>query len=298
MNNLNIIKLNCTIILKRSIFIASSLFSILAIFLSFVSWDEIGIKQICSKFLIFIGIIMIAVLLAILYSCFFDNQNVVWKNGTGKIIVRYGDIMKIAFDKDNDNERIIVIPVNTCFDTIVDSDIASCEKPIVSPSTIHGKWIKAVINSGISQSKIDEKINRYIQENNITPIKELSIEEKKRGNRLCYKRGMVVPFSARNNVTFFLLALSEFDCNNNAQCNKDELIDCIKSLISFYNGHGQGFKMYLPLMGTNLSRVGLSHRDALNKITTLFKLYNDQIHGEINIIVFDKDKDKVSISNV
>ena len=55
--------------------------------------------------------------------------------------------------------------------------------------------------------------------------------------------------------------------------------------------------MFLPLMGTNLSRVDLSHKDALNKIVALFKLYNDQIHGEVNIVVYDKDKDKVSISD-
>lgn len=297
MSYLNILRLNCTVIIKETVFIASGIFTLLSIFLSFVSWNEIGINQTCSKFFIFIGIIIISVLLAILNSCFFTNENVIWKNGTGKIIVRYGDIMKIASKKDDD-KKIIVIPVNTCFDTIVDSDIALWEKPIVSPNTIHGKWINHIINSGISQSEIDEKIQKYIRENNIIPSKELSIEQKARGNRLCYKRGTVIPFSNEENVIFFLLVLSEFDFNNNAQCNKDELIDCIKSLISFYDKRGQGFKMYLPLMGTNLSRVGLSHKDALNKITTLFKLYNDQIHGEVNIVVYDKDKDKVSILDV
>lgn len=297
MNYLNILRLNCTAILKKTLFISSGIFTLLSIFLSFVSWNDLGVNQIYSKFFIFIGIIIISLLLAILDCCFFIDKNVVWNNGTGKIVVRYGDIIKIAFKKDND-KKIIVIPVNTCFDTIVDSNISSLERPIVSPNTIHGKWINHIINSGISQSEIDEKIKKYIRENNIIPSKELSIEQKARGNKLCYKRGTVVPFSNEENITFFLLALSEFDSNNNAQCNKEGFIDCIKSLISFYDKHGQGFKMYLPLMGTGLSRVELSHIEALNKITTLFDLYNDQIHGEINIIVYDKDKDKVSILDV
>lgn len=294
----DIIKLNMQIILKRSIFLASTFFSILAVLLSFITWDELGIKSICNRVLIFIFILIASVLIATFYSCFYDNRNVVWRNGAGKITVSYGDLMKIAFPRENSKEKIVVIPVNTCFDTIVDTDIALGEKPMVSPSTIHGKWLTAMINSGISSNEIDEKIKNYIKVKNIIPLHEIPQEQKKRGNRFCHKRGLVVPFKGRNKVTFFLLALSEFNPNNNAQCTKDELIECIKSLISFYNKNGQGFEMFLPLMGTNLSRVGLSHEEALNKITTLFKLYSDQVHGEINIIVYENDKDKVSILNI
>ncbi|MGU8432053.1 hypothetical protein ACSW9V_09730 [Clostridium perfringens] len=45
-----------------------------------------------------------------------------------------------------------------------------------------------------------------------------------------------------------MLALSDFNSNNNVRCEKDELIECINSLISFYNEKGQGFKIFLPFM--------------------------------------------------
>ena len=51
-------------------------------------------------------------------------------------------------------------------------------------------------------------------------------------------------------------------------------------------------------MGTGLSRAGLSHEESLNVISNLLKLNGDQIHGEVNIVVFEKDMDKVSIHNL
>lgn len=55
----------------------------------------------------------------------------IWENASGKVSVRYDDIMKIAFPKKYKKNKIVVIPVNTCFDTQVDEDIARCDKPLV-----------------------------------------------------------------------------------------------------------------------------------------------------------------------
>lgn len=67
----------------------------------------------------------------------------------------------------------------------------------------------------------------------------------------------------------------------------------IKSLVDFYDKYGQGYSMEIPLMGTNLSRAGLSHNDSLRVITSLFQLYGEKIHGEIDVVIYKGDKDKV-----
>ena len=69
------------------------------------------------------------------------------------------------------------------------------------------------------------------------------------------------------------------------------------TLIDFYNTHSQGFEIFVPLMGTNLSRVGLSHHESLDIIKNLFLLYKDSIHGTVNVVAYNKEKDKVSIFN-
>lgn len=73
---------------------------------------------------------------------YFKRTKTIWESPSGKIKVCYSDIMKDGFDKRNKEEKLFVIPVNSCFDTIVDEDISTCSKPLVSPNSLHGRWIK------------------------------------------------------------------------------------------------------------------------------------------------------------
>ncbi len=92
-----------------------------------------------------------------------------------------------------------------------------------------------------------------------------------------------------------MFANSEYDKDNIAHTSTDDLALCIKSLVNFYDHRGQGHKLIIPLMGTNLSRVGLSHDDSLRVITSLFQLYGDKIHGEVDVVIYKGDKDKVTL---
>lgn len=105
----------------------------------------------------------------------------------------------------------------------------------------------------------------------------------------------VAMIRGNNNSTFLLLAISEYDKDNIAHTSVDDLEMCIKSLLNFYDQHGQGHRLVIPLMGTNLSRAGLSHNDSLRVITSLFQLYGDKIHGEVDVVIYKGDKDKVTL---
>lgn len=288
------IKLNANAIIKNTIRVAGTIFTLLSIVLSFFQWEDIGIIQPCCKILIFILLITLSILIAFIIIVF-TKSHTIWENGSAEIKIHYADIMKLAFEQKHKKKIIVVIPVNTCFDTQVDKSISESDKPLVSPNTLHGKWIENMINHNKSQEQLDEMIDKYIEKKEINLSSELSEEQKKRGKRKCYKRGTVVSVEGNKNVTFFLLALSEFDDKNNAQCSKDELIECLHRLILCYNEIGQGYDLYLPLMGTNLSRAGLSHNDSLQTIISVLRLYSDKIHGSVNIIVYNKDRDKVTI---
>lgn len=102
-------------------------------------------------------------------------------------------------------------------------------------------------------------------------------------------------FSLLSMVYIFILALSEFDINNEAQSTKEDVIKCLKKLLSFYSSNGQGDEMYLILMGTGRSSARLTHEELLQTIKSVLLLYKQEIQGTINVIVYNKDKDKVSI---
>lgn len=276
--------------------IASIAYTVLTIILTFISWEDLGISSITFRILLLLLVFVSSVIFAIVYMCLIKKEVTIWEKGNGTIKVCYNDIMKIAFEKDKkNNKKIVVIPVNTCFDTIVEDDINKEERPLVSSRTLHGKWIKKMTKNDISLDELDNRISNSIDKQKIKPLNIIPENKKDRGKRQEYERGTISIVKGNTNVDFFLLALSKFDENNNAQCSKDEFIETIHKLILFYNKNGQGYDLFLPLMGTNLSRIGISHEASLSILESSFKLYSDEIHGKINIIIYNKEKNKVAI---
>ncbi len=293
--HLKAFKLNLKIVFNTMWKIASFLFGAISVILAFITWDDVGLKEIKHRILLFFIIILISFVLAAIYIVFIKRSRTIWKKGNRKIKITYGDLLKRAFPYRKSSKKIVVIPVNTTFDMIVDEDIEKVCKPLVSPKTIHGQWVKTMISRGETVENINQRVSDYFALCNKSPTKTLSENEKHRGNLDCYEKGTIAVLNGENNVIYFLLALSEFDKDNKAHTTKNDLIDCIKKLIEFYDSHGQGFKLYLPVMGTGLSRTDLTHDEALNIIVNMFELHSDQINGKINIIIYKNDKDKVSV---
>lgn len=101
------------------------------------------------------------------------RNNVVWYAGDGKINICYADIMKLAFPKKDKSKKIIVIPVNTSFDTIVDEEISLYDKTLALPTTIHGTWMRNMVRNGFKIEDIDSAIDKYIALRNIQLLKIL-----------------------------------------------------------------------------------------------------------------------------
>lgn len=280
---------------KKWFMLMGSIFGLLSIILSFVSWEDFGIEDVYGKILIFVMIVVSTLFVAILWICCIKQKNTIWERGNGKIVIRYGDIMKIAFPKKERENRIVVIPVNSCFDTKVDEELAIQTKPLVSPNTIHGQWIRRMEKKGWELKKLDEAIEKSIKLKGIRYVKKIERQNKDRGNLKQYERGEVVVVEGDNGVNFFLLALTDFDEDNKAQSSKESIIKCLKKLLDFYNKSGQGFDIYIPLVGTGMARSGMSHVESLQTIKSVLQLYSDKIKGEFNVVIYSKDKEKVSI---
>ena len=123
------LKLNIDFIIKGTLKTSGVIFSIIAIVLSFISWEDLGIENICYKIMMLIGIVIISLIITSIYVLYAKNSCTVWECGNRKIILRYSDIIKQGFSDKIKKDKIIVIPVNTCFDTLVDYDLAPSAKP-------------------------------------------------------------------------------------------------------------------------------------------------------------------------
>ncbi len=179
-----------------------------------------------------------------------------------------GDLISIGFNKkDAPGEKIVVIPVDTGFTLKVDS---SSREPLISKDSIHGKWIIRMKKAGHGTKWIKSHIS-YIGQNGI---------------------GKIGIIKTRDSI-FYLVALSELGDRNKASSSEENVKKCLESVIKEYDFGSQGIPLYLPLMGTGRSRAGLTPKKSLELIESFLLEKRGQIHGEINIVVYRKDLDKV-----
>lgn len=283
-------------ILRFSFKIASIIFTIIATILMFVSWSDLRILNTFFKIFILFAICLFSFVISIILHIYFLKTVKIWSRGKNKVSAFYGDIFKMAFSSIHKNEGIYVIPVNDTFDTIVDEPNEKIKHPLVSPNTLHGKWIKKFIkDENISIEELDKRIIDNLSLNGYLPIKQLNIDKKVRGKLDVYSIGTICQITSSKGINFYLLVISSFDENNNAQSNKKKIRDAIDFLIDFYDSKGQGEPIYIPLMGTGSSRASMNHKQSLSIIKSSVLTNEKSLNGDLNIVVYDGDRDKVSI---
>lgn len=285
------VKLNIVPIFRQTVLISGTVFSILTIFLSFLSWEDMKIKNTWIKVSILIGIIIISFIVSLVCVVLILKKKRLWANGKNKVLAFYGDLFRII---SKNEKKIIVIPVNDTFETIVDDDLSK-NKPLISLTTIHGQWIQYMNNKGIDSSTLNEMIKSNLVDRNFKPLKIYNDNEKCRGNKESYPLGTISTIKDENNTTFYLLAISNFDDNNKATSTRRNIRNCVDELIDFYDINGQGYPIYIPLFGTGRSRADLTHQQAFKAIKSAILTNEKAIHGTLNIVIYKKDRDKVSI---
>lgn len=272
--------------------ITSFVFGLLAVAQIFVGWDSFGIKDddVKCKITIFCIIIVVCIVIAFIVSIFFSNRKTIYSKDEVKIVVKYDDLLKIAFPKKPEKEKIVVIAVNRCFDTVVDQDLIKAE-------SVHGQFLQNFAQNDKEKMDLYDRIEASLHEFGYRH-EHLDVSEKKCGKRHRYPLGAVARINGENGVTFFLLALTTFDVNCNAHCTKREYIECMLKLFEYYDKHGQGRDLYLYPMGTNMARTGLSKRDSLEVIVTLTKISKEYLKSETTIVVDKKYKSDIAIADL
>ncbi len=289
------VKLNLKPIFHLFLKISGIVFSVFAILVTFISLEDVGITNIWHKIGIILSILVLSLIMSMILILFFFKKNRIWSNGKNKVFASYGDLIKYAFKVKEKNKRIIVIPVNDTFETIVDVGGEKVVNPLVSPNSLHGIWIEEFCKKyEITVNELNSRISGNLKLQNRKPVQVYSEDEKRRGNKEKYDLGTVAILNAGNTI-FYLVAISEFDEKNNAQSNKINIRKAVENLIEFYDENGQGFPLYMPLMGTGTSRAKLTHKQSLKLIKSGIFTFEEKINGQINIIVFHKDRDKISI---
>jgi len=282
------IKNNFLAIIKYFVAYWGALSTLLGVWIAFFSWEDMGVNRKITRLLILLGIIAIAFITAII-TVLCRNKKRIFGDINKGVTLCYDDIIKLGFPKKATGRKIVVIPVNRCFDL-------SCENNLISKKTIHGQWIGKFIKSAQKEQEIDLYIQNELRKQGVS-FDTIAKESKKEGNTCRYPCGTVVSIEGNNNITFYLLALSNFDEGLRAHCSELEFCETIQGLLHYYDRYGQGEDLYCPVMGDHIVRPTKNTNDVIDLMLSIFKFNNSLIHGNINLVVYNKMKKDISILN-
>lgn len=195
----------------------------------------------------------------------------VWSNGKNSIFLLNGDLMALSFNaKEKNKEKIVVIPFDK--DYHLNITRINSSYPEVSIETLHGQWIKRMQDEGLTTEDIKKEIdNGVINRDSIGSISKVY----------------------HNNVLFYLVGLSIFDENNKAHSSRDAIKICVANILEEYDKTGQGAPIYIPLLGTGRSRIGLSYVESIKAIKEECLKHKENIQGTVNIIVYTKNLEEI-----
>lgn len=280
------IKNNWKIIKSKYVSIAGTLFSVVTLLLSFLSWEDLGIENGYIRILILLLLMILCAASAIVY-CLNKNVKSIFGDNNKGVKVCYNDLINLSFPETNEGDRIIVIPVNRCFDV-------SFEQNLVAENSIHGKWLKRYIVSEDQRDYMNKEIQTKLKEKGYD-YDELNREDKKAGNLIRYQPGTVVEMPGTNGVKFYLLAVAMFDKNLNARCTEEEFYKTIQGLVEYYDINGLSKDIYIPVMGDHIIRPTRETKDIIDLMVSMFKFNKQNIHGKVHIVVYSEMKNIISI---
>ena len=201
------------------------------------------------------------------------DRCVIWETPGGSLSVIEADLLSLAFNKKlAKSPKIVVIPVNTGFTMAVDD--ADAFRPRVSSTTLHGKFLCRAFGQGVLLEDVKKAVKRSIEEQGLGSIKPLPV-----GTIATFKYGKTV---------FYLLAISVFDENNNAHATEADIVEAADCLVSYYVKNGQGLPVYVPLIGTGLSRANLAKERSLEILEAAFTNAKSAIFGDAYIVAYNK----------
>ena len=291
----NRIRINRQVILRRAWTWTGVAMTVLCFVALFVPMTDLIPKEcpiVCKVLIGCAAFVALFVLLALASAVrvLFRNKVCVLTKAGHHVYVQYGDVFSPkVVGKRYKGKRKIVINVNKCFDTIVDDHL-------VSLNSLHGQLFQRFYDEG----KFDEEsLNKTIQDSLAgKPYQLLTTAVKPKGNLRRYEAGTVAELEIDDQVSYYLLGLSTFDENLNAQTVMPDFVNSVQRLIEFCNLRAQGYPVVLPLLGSGLSRTGMDLPEILHYLVSAFAINRNIINCDFHIVVWDKQKDLVPIDNL
>jgi hypothetical protein len=237
-------------------------------------WDTSTISS-CGSFLLGVLIIVVCSFYAIYQTQ--PKNKIVLTIRDFRIHISFGDLFA--------KKGVVVIPVNEYFDTIVDDHI-------IAHKTIHSQFIDKYFANDIAT--LDAMISRELQGKPTAAPRY----QRNHAKVTPYPVGTCIDI-VYNGVTYVLFALTKFNEEDVAYLEKKYFGDAIRGLMSHLHDMNNDRAVYMPVIGTGMSKLQRSHQRVLTYFLDCIDFTNESsLPAGLNIVVYEGDKDKVNLSLV
>ena len=215
------------------------------------------------------------------------SRVVYFKYNSFEVSGTYGNILDyIGASKVN-----LIVPVNSCFDTKIDESV-------ISTNSLHGKVIKFLYdNNLVSQTVLDKKIKSSLKEQGISSVNignDVKKGGKSVGNYNRYPIGSTA-FVDIGNVRYHFIALSIIEKNKNAKTSDQDYPVVLNAIVDNCFKNSNGNPIYLPLVGSGLSKLNYNHQQQLEFMVKYFMLRKTKLISDVEIVIRKEDGDTISI---
>ena len=268
-----------------------SILSLISLLATFINISDIYksnnlINHIFKVIITFLVIYFLSFVCTLLYY-YFKRRVIYLKYNRFKVSGTYGNILDyIGASKVN-----LIVPVNSCFDTKIDDSV-------ISTNSLHGKVIKFLYdNNLVSQTELDKKIKRSLREQNISSVNignDVKKGGKSVGNYNRYPIGSTA-FVDIGDVRYHFIALSIIENNKNAITSDQDYLIVLNAIVDNCFRNSNGNPIYIPLVGSGLSKLNYNHQQQLEFMVKYFMLRRTKLISDVEIVIRKEDRDKIFI---
>lgn len=210
-----------------------------------------------------------------------------FKNNGYTVTGKYGNILD-SIDLGNVN---IVVPVNRCYDTIIDDFV-------ISSNSVHGQIMQYLFqNDLISKEELDRNIEKSMKEQNIEAENignDVSIGGKSKGKYKRYPVGSVA-LVVIDTVRFHFIAFSKIEKNKTAITKDLDYLIVLNQIVENIWKNSNGSPIYMPLIGSGLSKLNYDSNQLLKFMIQFFELHKNKLNSNVTIMIRKEDQSKITI---
>ncbi len=219
----------------------------------------------------------IIIVLSLIISCYLTKPKKRLERSisgnNSKVIIEVGDLFK--------KETHIIVGTNDVFDTEFGEQI--------KPESVQGQFTLKFYNGEIS--KLNEEIDSRIRSKEVSGEVDKS---KTKGKNIRYPIGTTISLGNAARRVYFS-AYARMDSNLVCESKSDWMWDSMNQIWEEIRLSGHGEEVSIPIIGSELARVGLSRLTLVQMIIISFVTANktSPISNCLNVIVYSSDVKKL-----